>query len=167
MSAQYTSVIKYQLYLSKTGSGFIVESDLSTITYFGKIFMVGTWHFIWKTLGQRSQHSRLPPLIQTAHQSSLGSSSFPPEFAVSADAPFPFVSGMVVMLLWFSADNEVVDVRMAVEGAEVAAPEPFSPEQEVSEGGSVLMCSPKALSTSWPVDAMPKTGRGLFSGLLI
>lgn len=133
--------------------------------------MVGTWHFMWNTLGQRSQHSRSPPLIQTAHQSSLGSSSFPPELSVPADCPplvsvplskFPFVSKVPATLLLFSADNEVVEVIVVVEGDE-----PFSPEQGVSDWGSVLMRSPKALRASWPADMAPNTGRGLFSGLLI
>lgn len=139
--------------------------------------MVGTWHFMWNTLGQRSQHSRSPPLIQTAHQSSLGSSSFPPELPVPADAlptlasvplsKFPLVSGAPAVLLLFSEDNEVVEVIVPVEGEEVATPEPFSPEQGVSDWGSVLMRSPKALRASWPADTTPNTGRGLFSGLLI
>lgn len=134
--------------------------------------MVGTWHFMWNTLGQRSQHRRSPPLIQTAHQSSLGSSSFP-----LADAPpplvsvplseFPLVSGVPAVLLLFSEDNEVVEVIVVVEEEKVAALEPFSPEQGVSDWGSVLMCSPKALRASWPVDTTPNTGSGLFSGLLI
>ncbi len=147
------------------------------ITYFGKIFMVGTWHFMWNTLGQRSQHSKSPPLIQTAHQSSLGSSSFPPELPVPADAlpplvsvplsKFPLVSGAPAVLLLFSEDNEVVEVIVVVEGEEVVTLEPFSPEQGVSDWGSVLMRSPKALRASWPTDTTPNTGRGLFSGLLI
>lgn len=139
--------------------------------------MVGTWHFMWNTLGQWSQHSRSPPLIQTAHQSSLGSSSFPLELSVAADTPsplvsvplskFPLVSGAPAVLLFFSEHNEVVEVIVVMEGEEVAALEPFSPEQEVSDWGSVLICSPKALRASWPADTTPNTGRGLFSGLLI
>lgn len=139
--------------------------------------MVGTWHFMWNTLGQRSQHSRSPPLLQTAHQSSLGSSSFPLELSVPADAPSPLVSGPLstfplvsdapAVLLLFSEHNEVVEVIVVVEGVEVVAMEPFSPEQGVSDWGSVLMCSPKALRASWPADTTPNTGRGLFSGLLI
>lgn len=136
--------------------------------------MVGTWHFMWNTLGQRSQHSRSPPLIQTAHQSSLGSSSLPPGLPVSEVNPpplvsvplskFPLVSGV---LLLFSEDSEVVEVIVVVEGEEVVALEPLSPEQGVSDWGSVLMRSPKALRASCPVDTTPSTGRGLFSGLLI
>lgn len=139
--------------------------------------MVGTWHFMWNTLGQWSQHSRSPPLMQTAHQSSLGSSSFPPELPVPADAPpplvsvplseFPLVSGAPAVLLLFSVDNEVVEVKVVVEGEEVVVLGPFSPEQGASDWGSVLMHSPKALGSSWPVDTAPTTGRGLFSGLLI
>lgn len=71
------------------------------------------------------------------------------------------------MLLLLSDDNEVVEVIAVVEGEEVAALEPFSPEQGVSDWGSVLMCSPKSLRASWPADTTPNTGRGLFSGLLI
>lgn len=144
------------------------------MTYLGKILMVGTWHFMWNTLGQRSQHSRSPPLIQTAHQSSLGSSSFPLEFSVPAVTPsssvtlsaFPFVSGALAALPFFSEHDEVAEVVVVAEGEEWAALEPFSAEQGVSDWGSVLMRSPKALRGSAPIDTDPKTGRGLFSGLL-
>lgn len=139
--------------------------------------MVGTWHFMWNTLGQRSQHSRSPPLIQTAHQSSLGSSSFPLEFSAAAVTPsplvsvslsaFPFVSGALAAPPFFSGHSEVAEVVVVAEGEEVAALEPFSAEQGVSDWGSALMRSPKALRESWPMDTDPKTGRGLFSGLLI
>lgn len=71
-----------------------------------------------------------------------------------------------MLLLLFSVDNEVV-VIVVVEGEEVATLAPFSPEQGVSDWGSVLMRSPKALTASWPADTAPNTGRGLFSGLLI
>lgn len=72
-----------------------------------------------------------------------------------------------MLLLLFSEDNEVVEVIVKFEEEEVAALEPFCPEQEVSDWGSVLMRSPKALRASWPADTTPNTGRGLFSGLLI
>lgn len=139
--------------------------------------MVGTWHFMWNTLGQRSQHSRSPPLIQTAHQSSFGSSSPPLPLSVPTDglsalvsAPesaFPFVSGASAVPPVFSELTEVVDGVVVAEGEEVEATAPFSPEQAVSDSGSVLMCSPKTLRASWPADTTPSTGRGLFSGLLI
>lgn len=141
------------------------------MTYFGKILMVGTWHFMWNTLGQWSQHSRSPPLIQTAHQSSFGSSSFPPRPPVPAGtsltlvsvtwSEFPLVSGGPAVLLLFSVDDEVVEVMVFVEEDNVVALEPFSPEQVVSDCGSVLMRSPRDLRAS------VRTGKGLFSGLLI
>lgn len=71
-----------------------------------------------------------------------------------------------VVLQLFPVENEVVEVVVGV-AEEVAAPEPLSPEQGVSDWGSVLMCSPKALRASWPADTTPSTGRGLSSGLLI
>lgn len=71
------------------------------------------------------------------------------------------------MLLLFSEDNEVVEVVVVVEREAMVVLEPFSPEQGVSDWGSVLMRSPKALRASGPVDTAPSTGRGLFSGLLI
>lgn len=118
---------------------------------------------MWNTLGQRSQQSRSPPLIQTAHQSSLGSSSFPPELPVAADAPlplvsaplsmFPLVRGAPAVLLLFPEDNEVV----ILEGDDVVALEPLNPKQGVSDKGSVLMRSPKVLRASWPTDTDPAT----------
>lgn len=134
------------------------------MTYFGKIFIVGTWHFMWKTLGQRSQHNRSPPLIQTAHQSSLGSSSFPAQFSFPpslASVPFckfPLVRVSAMLLL---SSEHVVTVAK-----ELAASEQFVLGHRASDGGSVLMLSPKVL-TLWPGDTSPTTGRGLFSGLLI
>lgn len=134
------------------------------MTYFGKIFMVGTWHFMWKTLGQRSQHNRSPPLIQTAHQSSLGSSSFPAQFSIPLSLvsvscwKFPLVRGSAMLLL--SSEH----VATAVE--ELAALEPFVFRHGASVRGSVLMLSPKALALR-PGDTSPSTGSGLFSGLLI
>lgn len=71
------------------------------------------------------------------------------------------------MLLLFSEDTEVVEAVVVVEGEAMVVLEPFSPEQGVSDWGSVLMRSPKALRASWPVDTAPSTGRGLLSGLLI
>lgn len=46
--------------------------------YLGKLINVGTWQERWNTLGHFSQQSSLPPFWHTAHQSSLGSSSFLP-----------------------------------------------------------------------------------------
>lgn len=46
------------------------------IFYLGKFVSVGTWQVRWNTLGHFSQHRSSPPFWQTAHQSSLGSSSF-------------------------------------------------------------------------------------------
>lgn len=147
------------------------------ITYFGKIFMVGTWHFMWNTLGQRSQHSKSPPLIQTAHQSSFGSSSFPSRFPAPAGASlplgssplfkFPLVSGAAGMPLLFSVDDEVVEVIVVVEEDGTAVLGSLRPEQGVSDWGSVLMRSLRVLRASWPADTAPNTGWGLFSGLLI
>ena len=45
-------------------------------SYLGKFASVGTWQERWNTLGHFSQHRSSPPFWQTAHQSSLGSSSF-------------------------------------------------------------------------------------------
>lgn len=45
-------------------------------SYLGKFANVGTWQERWNTLGHFSQHRSSPPFWQTAHQSSLGSSSF-------------------------------------------------------------------------------------------
>lgn len=139
--------------------------------------MVGTWHFMWNTLGHRSQHSRSPPLIQTAHQSSFGSSSFPSTFPVPVEASlllvspplfeFPLVSGATVVVLLLSVADEVVEVIVVVEEDDAAVLESLSPEQGVSDWGSVLMRSPRALRASWPADTAPTTGWGLFSGLLI
>lgn len=132
---------------------------------------------MWNTFGHRSQHSRSPPLIQTAHQSSLGSSSFPPRVPAAADAPLPvvsvhlpkspLVSGVPAVMLLFSVDDEVVEVMVLVEEDAMVALDPFSPEQAVSDWGSVLMRSPEALRASCVEEPTPSTGRGLFSGLLI
>lgn len=48
------------------------------INYLGKLFNVGTWQERWNTLGHFSQQRSSPPFWHTAHQSSLGSSSFLP-----------------------------------------------------------------------------------------
>lgn len=45
------------------------------ISHLGDSFRVGMWQARWKTLGHLSQQSSSPPFWQTAHQSSLGSSS--------------------------------------------------------------------------------------------
>lgn len=71
------------------------------------------------------------------------------------------------MLLLLFEHNEVVAVIVVAEGEQAVALEPFSPEQAVSDWGSALMRSPKALRASWPADTTPNMGRGLFSGLLI
>lgn len=111
--------------------------------------------------------------MQTAHQSSLGSSSLPVPVEVSlslASAPlstFPFVSGGPATLLLFSVDSEVVEVIVVLEEHGVVALEQFSPAQGISDWGSVLMRSPRTLAASWPADETPNTGSGLFSGLLI
>lgn len=126
--------------------------------------MVGTWHFMWNTLGQRSQHSRLPPLIQTAHQSSLGSSSFLPPVASPLFSTFPLVSREFKSFTLFLVDTEEKEVAVLVEDDDVEALVPFSLEQGASDSGSVLMRSPRPLWASWPVDTSPI---GLSSGLLI
>lgn len=64
------------------------------------------------------------------------------------------------MLPGFSADNEVVEVKVAVEEDGV---DPFRPEHEDSARGSVLI----RLLTSWPAETAPNMGRELSSGLLI
>lgn len=46
--------------------------------YLGKLINVGTWQERWNTLGHFSQQRSSPPFWHTAHQSSLGSSSFLP-----------------------------------------------------------------------------------------
>lgn len=46
-----------------------------SVCYLGDSFREGMWQARWKTLGHLSQHSSSPPFWQTAHQSSLGSSS--------------------------------------------------------------------------------------------
>lgn len=93
--------------------------------------------------------------MQTAHQSSLGSSPF---------SELPLVSEAPAVLLPFPECNEVAEVVVEVE--EVAAPEPL-PEQGVPDWGSVLMRSPKALRASTPEDTSPNVGWVLLSGLLI
>lgn len=45
------------------------------VSHLGDSFRVGMWQARWKTLGHLSQQSSSPPFWQTAHQSSLGSSS--------------------------------------------------------------------------------------------
>lgn len=45
------------------------------VSHLGDSFRVGMWQVRWKTLGHLSQQSSSPPFWQTAHQSSLGSSS--------------------------------------------------------------------------------------------
>lgn len=96
----------------------VCRSSLQT-THLGKILMVGTWHFMWNTLGQRSQHSKSPPLMQTAHQSSLGSSSFTSRLPIAVDDPCPLSMHPLVSCL----------------------PEPLSPEQVVWDWASDLIFS--------------------------
>lgn len=51
------------------------QEPVSCSRYLGKLSSVGTWQVRWNTFGHFSQHKRSPPFWQTAHQSSLGSSS--------------------------------------------------------------------------------------------
>lgn len=53
------------------------------ISHLGDSWRVGMWQVRWKTLGHLSQQRSSPPFWQTAHQSSLGSSSGSAVFSVS------------------------------------------------------------------------------------
>lgn len=44
------------------------------MTYSGMALRFGMWQYVWNTFGHLSQHTNSPPSMQTAHQSSLGSS---------------------------------------------------------------------------------------------
>ncbi len=111
---------------------------------------------MWKTLGQRSQHSSSPPFWHTAHQSSFGSSSFP---------KVVWLLALAVLLCWLRFDAVVPLVRGALEFG-------FVQDERWSLCGSDLTFSPSVLKMSWtePVDTELRTGRGgvrLASGLLI
>lgn len=126
---------------------------------------------MWKTLGQRSQQSSSPPLLHTAHQSSLGSSSFPPAppwLVPIAVRGVRRVAGPAPLLLVNGASEALVDGLVL--GALLG---PLAPLQASWSWGSVLTCSPNVLRASWTEEAEatePSTGRGgvrLISGLLI
>lgn len=111
---------------------------------------------MWKTLGQRSQHSSSPPFWHTAHQSSFGSSSFP---------TVVWLLALAVLPRWLPFDPVFPLVRGALEFG-------FVQDERWSLCGSDLTFSPSVLKMSWtePVDTEPRMGRGgvkLPSGLLI
>ena len=81
----------YKGFVLKKKKGFVLQDQMSLLllfivknrkqgkqvpSYLGKFARVGTWQERWNTLGHFSQHRSSPPFWQTAHQSSLGSSSF-------------------------------------------------------------------------------------------
>lgn len=78
--------------LPKTGNYISAGSKLSFFSY--STLNGGIWQFWWNTFGHLSQHTSSPPSIQTAHQSSLGSS-----LSVSFAALF-FVPSSVELSTW-------------------------------------------------------------------
>lgn len=52
-----------------------IETMTICVSHLGDSLRAGMWQARWKTLGHLSQQSSSPPFWQTAHQSSLGSSS--------------------------------------------------------------------------------------------
>ncbi len=54
---------------------YLCNMERQSVSHLGDSFRVGMWQARWKTLGHLSQQSSSPPFWQTAHQSSLGSSS--------------------------------------------------------------------------------------------
>lgn len=68
---------------------------IEIVNYLGKLINVGTWQERWNTLGHFSQQRSFPPFWHTAHQSSLGSSSFLPSPACE-DPIHPVFPGNVL-----------------------------------------------------------------------
>jgi len=106
--------------------------------------MVGTWHFMWNTLGQRSQHSRSPPLMHTAHQSSLGSSSLspaPPTAGPATPSPAPPSDGLVpeVPLVSGGSGAALVSFEAAVAAGAVVAGVAVLLLVEKEDGGMVVV----------------------------
>ena len=70
-----TRLEKFKTKAKATVGGPILKQDKYHSSHLGDSWRVGMWHVRWKTLGHLSQQRSSPPFWQTAHQSSLGSSS--------------------------------------------------------------------------------------------
>lgn len=81
----------FKLWWLKMPKGSEPTPTVSCALYLGKFLSVGTWQDRWNTLGHLSQHNSSPPFWHTAHQSSLGSSSFlpSPTWPAPIHAPLP------------------------------------------------------------------------------
>lgn len=67
-------------------SGQVMRFDKCQVSHPGDSRRAGMWQVRWKTLGHLSQQRSSPPFWQTAHQSSLGSSSGAAVFSASGCA---------------------------------------------------------------------------------
>ena len=92
------SSVKFLFGQNTTWMLVVKNCGVKKSTYFelGAADNEGTWQLRWNTFGQLSQHSRSPPLWQTAHQSSLGSSPLHSDDFMSMSFPFDLAMSLPV-----------------------------------------------------------------------